>query len=78
MILNYVYGDNMKNIFLLGSLVVFVSCGIKGPPLPPLQEETIQSQKNWDDIQKATQPAPGAPAPKKVLNKKKKVVPDEH
>lgn len=32
-----------KIIFLLAALNI-VGCGIKGPPLPPLEEETIQKQ----------------------------------
>lgn len=29
--------------FLNAALVLF-SCGIKGPPLPPIEEETVQKQ----------------------------------
>ncbi len=56
---------------LICLLLSELGCGIKGPPLPPLKEETIQGQKNWDAIEKATQPTPVIPKPKKKLTKKK-------
>lgn len=35
----------MKIIILITALFFIGSCGIKGPPLPPENEETIQKQK---------------------------------
>lgn len=35
----------MKTTAVLLILAAASACGIKGPPLPPLREETIQAQK---------------------------------
>ena len=51
----------MKLRMMLGFVTfLLMACGIKGPPLPPLSEETIQKQKNETtassvDATKATQ-----------------------
>ena len=75
MILNYVCGDKMKLKILTLSFIFCAGCGIKGPPLPPLKEETIQSQQNWDDAETTIQSQPTTPKPvvpvKKVKPKKK-------
>lgn len=36
----------MKIVGLILILATISACGIKGPPLPPLREETIQTQKS--------------------------------
>lgn len=38
------YPEKLK-ILIVISIFMLVACGIKGPPLPPIEEETIQSQK---------------------------------
>ena len=53
----------MRIIFLFGILGVVLGCGIKGDPLPPAEQETIQAAQ---DI-----PAP-APIPSEADLKKKK------
>ncbi len=70
-----------KLILLITGFLICSSCGIKGPPLPPLPEETVQGQKNWDEVEKATQPAPVIPEPDKTKAKpkpKKKAVTNEN
>lgn len=67
----------MKKILIAAIFLIISSCGIKGPPLPPLQEETVQAQKNWDEVEQATQPTPVIPKQKKP-QPKKKVVPNEN
>ncbi len=39
----------MKKIKLTMVVLTIAGCGIKGPPLPPLKEETIQSQAAFDE-----------------------------
>ena len=34
----------IKFLFFFSAAVVLFSCGIKGPPLPPIEEETVQKQ----------------------------------
>lgn len=36
----------MSRILLLAGVIILSGCGIKGPPLPPQQEETIQKQQS--------------------------------
>ncbi|MEQ1722234.1 MAG: hypothetical protein ABL930_03600 [Pseudobdellovibrio sp.] len=43
------------------SLIIFVSffvfaCGIKGPPLPPIEETTIQKQKATEAVNSTQAP----------------------
>lgn len=40
----------MKISAIFVFLTVMTSCGIKGPPLPPLQEETVQKQSASETI----------------------------
>lgn len=35
----------MLKILIVIWVTVLIACGIKGPPLPPIAEETIQKQK---------------------------------
>ena len=51
----------MKFRMIMGFIFfVLMACGIKGPPLPPLSEETIQKQKGetivfkTDEVSKTT------------------------
>ncbi|MBC7741217.1 MAG: lipoprotein [Bdellovibrionaceae bacterium] len=62
----------MNSLAVILLLVLFSGCGIKGPPLSPEKEETIQSQKNWDNVENTTQPKPAVPKIKKVLKRKNK------
>ncbi len=50
----------MKIILAFCTLIVLMGCGIKGDPLPPAEQETIQKQE----------PASSEPA-KPALDKKK-------
>lgn len=34
----------IQKVFFLTAATVLFSCGIKGPPLPPIEEETVQKQ----------------------------------
>lgn len=34
----------IQTILIIGSSAALLSCGIKGPPLPPIVEETVQKQ----------------------------------
>ncbi len=61
----------MKLLNLSITIFLLSSCGIKGPPLPPLKEETIQSQKNWDEAEKSNQSADQRAEEKKPVLKKK-------
>lgn len=52
------FRNKLIRIVILSALLQ--SCGIKGPPLPPINEETIQKQRAGDaasaDSTKATDP----------------------
>lgn len=60
----------LRSILILPCFFL-LACGIKGPPLPPLKEETIQGQKNWDAVEKTSQPEDPLPKEKKPSVKKK-------
>jgi predicted small lipoprotein YifL len=40
----------MKIFLIATAAIILSSCGIKGPPLPPLKEETVQSQKAFEEL----------------------------
>lgn len=72
---------NSKKTAKLGlviAVLLLAACGIKGPPLPPIDEETIQRQK-LAELASADQSAKAASAdasqstatPKKTTPKKK-------
>lgn len=44
-------GMNYYKYFVFFVSVFFLSCGIKGPPLPPQSEITVQKQKAAQDEQ---------------------------
>ena len=46
----------MKTILIFLCLFFALSCGIKGPPLPPLSEVTIQKQKAEEEQRKTEEP----------------------
>jgi len=50
----------MKKTSIILFCVLSFSCGIKGPPLPPVPEETIQKQKASEVVPTPT-PTPVAP-----------------
>lgn len=33
-----------QKFFIFSATAALLSCGIKGPPLPPIEEETVQKQ----------------------------------
>lgn len=57
----------MKISILMTAVATLSACGIKGPPLPPLREETIQTQKA-----QAVQAAPTAISQDNTKAKQKK------
>lgn len=36
----------MKKLIALSFFIFFAACGIKGPPLPPIDENAVRKQKN--------------------------------
>ncbi|MBY0553218.1 hypothetical protein K2P97_01735 [bacterium] len=47
----------MKFILFLTYCFLAFSCGIKGPPLPPIEETTIQQQKPLEPVNTTAAPA---------------------
>ncbi|MFZ3230066.1 MAG: hypothetical protein WA160_07670 [Pseudobdellovibrio sp.] len=60
-------------IFL--ALMICDGCGIKGDPLPPAEQETVQKQ-NLEPAEKKETPATSSPAVKKKIKKSVKKVKD--
>lgn len=60
----------MKACLFLAFCFLVFSCGIKGPPLPPIQETTIQQQKPVEPVN--TTAAPVASADNTKAKKKNK------
>lgn len=56
----------IQKVFFLSCAIVLLSCGIKGPPLPPIEEETVQKQMAVESQ------APSADASKATVKEKKK------
>lgn len=57
----------LVGFFIIALIVAPLGCGIKGPPLPPINEETIQKQKSDEIVSKAA----SADATKAKKSKKK-------
>jgi predicted small lipoprotein YifL len=59
------------NMILITVISFFLfACGIKGPPLPPIKETTIQKQKLTDSVS-PNQAPPSSSDETKVKQKKK-------
>lgn len=60
----------IQKIIFLSATVVLHSCGIKGPPLPPIEEETVQKQMATENQLASPESADASKAT--VKEKKKK------
>lgn len=56
-----------QTIFFFSAAAILLSCGIKGPPLPPIEEETVQKQIAAD-----TQAISADTSRPSIIEKKKK------
>ena len=60
----------IQKAFFFSATAALLSCGIKGPPLPPAEEETVQKQVAVEN--QAASQASADPSKSSIKEKKKK------
>ena len=58
--------------FCVCLFLIFAGCGIKGPPLPPITEETIQQDKMKEELKLTKPNTTAAPSSTDATPAKKK------